>query len=552
MNSQEYLRGDEARPEAAVEQPNATEWFRVHPLSPLISGGAVVFALAALVLRILGREAKDHDLSAGFLAIVASCVMGLALVITGALYLSWRKRWFAVDAEFLYSRSGGVNKATNQTRLTSVGAVNVERSILARVCGLASLRVLVQDGESVEINYVPLLRAQELRRVILAASAETLTSSLNGVESDVRTDPGRLAVAMSETPDNSSLQRGPENGPENGPEVGTEVGTTLPETNSNASRLSSAPRRVVDLLALEKEDSVVYELERKRSFIADVLTTAPFAIVVVPVAIGITVLAFFTLNSTDVTFFDRGAVSVILVIGAPLILSAYGCVRYLTRFSGSQVRYADGTISLKRGLFVEYSSMAFLDRTHWIEITQPVMWRGRGWWRLRIRSLAIEGDEDNEDGAEVKPKELLLPVADTQEITRILDLFESASGVSGSRLMSIACRDEELAFRTSARARILNPLTFGHSGSIFVGNSVAVRTGRFSTKLVVIPFGKVQEVEIEEGPLQRVFGLGSVLIDGAGNVGKHPADNLDAADARDLFDEMKKRIATPVVKPALA
>ncbi|MDD5337630.1 MAG: PH domain-containing protein [Candidatus ainarchaeum sp.] len=48
---------------------------------------------------------------------------------------------------------------------------------------------------------------------------------------------------------------------------------------------------------------------------------------------------------------------------------------------------------------------------------------------------------------------------------------------------------------------------------------ITVREGAVSSKMVVIPFNKISGVESRRGPLDSIFGLGTLMIDTSGSAG---------------------------------
>ena len=78
-------------------------------------------------------------------------------------------------------------------------------------------------------------------------------------------------------------------------------------------------------------------------------------------------------------------------------------------------------------------------------------------------------------------------------------------------------------------------------------HDVAYRSGLFWRKVVVLPFNRVQHVEVSSGPLQRRFGLASLKFYTAGGSGVDlKIDGLLSADAERLRAHILERSAAAV------
>lgn len=490
-----------------IEVP-ATAWFRTHRASPVLSGGIAFAALSVIVLREIGREARDDALSLGGLLFFAAALLVISCVTVGVSFVLWHRKWFALDDEYVHSRFGGLEKSATHTLLSSVESVDVERNFQAKLFGFAKLRVCVADGENLEIGYLRLADALEMRDQILDG-----TRSVSPV----------VALAVPESCDDG---------------LGCDVGAPMIVDDSAGASVGSP-------VASREFDAVVYSLPRERGVKADLLLRLPFGIFVAVLllvgVVGVVVLAPDALTSQ---FDGRSTVSAVLVVLVPLFLGFFGLVKLLTRFFGSQVRYEGGTLELKRGLVSEYSSSMRVDRAHWVELSQPFMWRGRNWWRLRLRLLSLDGLEEIEDADNASAKEILLPVATVDELREVLTLFSGVIGANVESVLQLAQRRLPLDVVTGRRARVFDPIVHGHEGFTLSDGNLVRRTGRFSTKLIVVPLLKVQEVELTQGPLQRAASIGSVQVFGAGEVGECVVDNLDIEHARVLFTSVKEQMRT--------
>ena len=74
-------------------------------------------------------------------------------------------------------------------------------------------------------------------------------------------------------------------------------------------------------------------------------------------------------------------------------------------------------------------------------------------------------------------------------------------------------------------------------------DELAVRHGLLVRALTLVPFGRVQHIDLAQGPLERAFGLATLVLNTAGTRGaavKLPG--LAQADAEELRDHIRGKI----------
>ncbi len=75
-------------------------------------------------------------------------------------------------------------------------------------------------------------------------------------------------------------------------------------------------------------------------------------------------------------------------------------------------------------------------------------------------------------------------------------------------------------------------------------NDVIFRSGILFRSLVVMPYGRVQDVEIEEGPIERRYGLSTVTLKSAGGMDSNVAiPGLDKAESERIRDLVTREAA---------
>ena len=121
----------------ATEDP-AGGWERLHPLTPLLRGGRFVLVLLAVVGQQGLRSASTEVLLLTF-------GIGTPLAVLVG-YVAWRSVRYRVTPTELQVESGVLTRRSRRVPLARVQSVDVVRPLLARVLGLAELRLEVVGG----------------------------------------------------------------------------------------------------------------------------------------------------------------------------------------------------------------------------------------------------------------------------------------------------------------------------------------------------------------------------------------------------------------------
>ncbi len=141
------------------------EYHRLHPLSPLLRGWKVFAAAVAIA-----AQQAYGDVSVPWLlgAVAVSVPLGVAYG-----WLAWRVTRYRIGPDDLRLETGILHKRSRQVRLDRLQAVDVVRPFVARVLGLAELRLEVAGGSSSEapLAYLSEEAAHRLRAELLARAA---------------------------------------------------------------------------------------------------------------------------------------------------------------------------------------------------------------------------------------------------------------------------------------------------------------------------------------------------------------------------------------------
>ncbi|MET8359474.1 PH domain-containing protein [Micromonospora sp. NPDC005171] len=184
-----------------------------------------------------------------------------------------------------------------------------------------------------------------------------------------------------------------------------------------------------------------------------------------------------------------------------------------------------GTLRVHNGLLETRAQTVPLERVQTVRATWPLLWRMKGWLRLRLEvagySVAEADDRNRPDR--------LLPVGDLATATMIV-----TEVLPGVRLDALTLSPPP------RRTRWLHPLGRAAFGAGLFERVFATRSGRLTRQLVIVPYARIQSVRVVQGPIQRRLGLASVHADTAGGSGA-TAQDRDLAEAWALAADLTTR-----------
>lgn len=152
----------------AGEVTDVDTWHRLHPLSPVVRTARHTVGFAVIVvLALTRRSAGAGDV------VLDGAVIGVVLV---AGLVSWLVTRWRVAGSTLQIESGLLRRRSQRLPLGQVQAIDVVQTAVARVFGLAELRLRMAgaSGRGGRLSCLPLGRATELRATLLAV-AHTLS-----------------------------------------------------------------------------------------------------------------------------------------------------------------------------------------------------------------------------------------------------------------------------------------------------------------------------------------------------------------------------------------
>jgi putative membrane protein len=480
------IPGPPPPPDPAVPdpgEPGAAEltWRRFHPVTPFIKGWKVLLALLVVAFY-QGSEnlaaARELMSAMGALGVLA-VVLVVGIIGTAFAAIAWRMTRYAIDAEGVYLKSGILFRQHRTARMDRIQAIDVVQPLLARILGLAELKIEVAGGgdSAVRMSFLREEQAQALRNELLARAA--------GI---------RLGQA-SPAPSGDTSPPGP-------------VPGTVP------AAIPVAPEREVFALTVPR---LVASLVRSVAVIGSVLF-----VVVLVVMIVIT-------RQPE------------LFVGVfPALLAAVGFAwqRFAGEFGFRAAVSPDG-IRLRHGLLESRSQTVPPGRVQAVRISQGPLWRGKDWWRVQMNVAGYATTNTQQVETVLLPVGdrseallalwLVLPDLGVSDPTAILDAALSGSG-------------EAQGFVTSPRrARWLDPVIWRRTGFALTDRALLLRGGRFLRHLVVVPHERTQSLGISQGPLQRRLGLASFVVHSTPGPVHPVVPHLDAHAAGTLLAEQASR-----------
>ena len=166
-----------------------TGWRRLHPLSPLVRSGRAVLAVLALAglssSGLIGAGTGSRWWDVALVALVA-----------GGAVLNWLVTRWKVDGATLRIESGLLRRDSRQLPIARIQAVDLVRPFLARMLGMAELRVRLAGSGDADgrLAYLTEQGAEALRARLLAAHHGLDPATPEPAETVVTSVPtGRLA-----------------------------------------------------------------------------------------------------------------------------------------------------------------------------------------------------------------------------------------------------------------------------------------------------------------------------------------------------------------------
>jgi putative membrane protein len=485
--------------------PTDLTWHRVHPVTPVVRGWSVIAVLLVIVgNQTLNGLPEGQNMLAGngwwqiLGGIVVVGVIGLAYSA-----LAWRMTTYAIDDESVRLHTGVLFRQQRKARLDRLQAVDIVQPLVARLFGLAELKLEVAGGSDsgIKLGFLKLDEANHLRADLLARAAGLRVGGA----------PAGPAVPTGDHGEAST-------------------GATGPEPGELAGGFPDEVRDVVGQGALgapEAPEQPVMEVPPGRLVLSLVRTVAMIVLVV----------AVLGLIGVAVGTREIGT----LFTALPLVLGVGGYLfgRFTREFNFRSAISPDG-IRLRHGLLETRSQTIPPGRVQAIRLTQGLLWRSADWWRVEVNvagyGLSADGTTTNSVLLPVGTRDealgavwLVLPDLGTPDPRALLD--EALSGIDAGAYFTTAPR----------RARILDPLAWRRNGFTVTGRALVLRGGRLVRRVEIVPHERTQSLGLQQGPWQRRLGVATFAAHSVPGPVTPTVPHLDQHVAGALMDEQARR-----------
>lgn len=509
-------RPRKARTGAAEEGVPEDAWKRVHPITPVLNGWRVIAIFLAIVLfQNLEELVMLRDLLASgtagkvLLILLASVIGGLAVVMLYA-YLAWRAMTYAVTDQAVWLRQGIIFRKQRHIRLERIQAVDVTHPLLGRIFGLGKISVDAAGGadSSLSIGYLKDSVLNDLRAEILALAAGLRLHADEGEGEGVaaRGNAPQFGVQGASEAAAARGEGGGEDRPATSPAAQDNVAArdNAAAQDSAATRGNAAAQPRAHSRAPEAPEDLVYEVPVPRLIMSKVLSPWFFGTILFTVAL----LAI----AISVGMATRDY-SVLVFLPAWLPFIAIGVSVIWTQFSREfnfQAAVSPDGIRIRRGLLEHRSETIPPRRVHAVEVTQPLLWRAKGWYRVEISQAVNRTDSDGSSTV----SQALLPVGTEEDAIKALWLVLPDLGVQDVQaFFNAALRENKPSpyfIGITPRARVFDPIVGRRRGIALTSTCVVVRDGFFVREASFAAYERIQSVTTSMGPVESLARAASV------------------------------------------
>ena len=524
--------------------PENVTWHRVSLVTPVLEGWKIVTGVLAFVtvqnldeLVRAYRFISEHGFTLG--GGIGYYLLGLIAFIAlwvGLGLLSWWRRAYAVDADGVYLRSGILSRKLRTARLPRIQSVDVVHPLLGRIFGLGQLTVEVAGGRDsrVVIGFLTTRELQTLRDRILDLAAGQIDLPGPAVA-------GGAVGAGAEGRDTGGID-----------DAASAVRAEGLAPEGAAGSQAAPEQRSTPLRASHFQEYPLYSVEGSVLFGSLLRSVSLYLSLILPTVVIVVGIIAYVVDDPP-----SGGVLALATTFISTVAGAFSLV--WSRFNSAwnfQAAATPSGIRMRYGLTSDTSRTLPPGRVHGVGIAQPILWRGKDWWKVDV---TVAGREDrSQDGQNRQFGNLLLPVGSRDTALRALWLVVPDLGVPDpDRLLAQALtgRDDdgvgdlqapagsaERGFvRISRRGRLFRPLTWRRAAIALTGTCVIIRHGRWRRRVAVFPYERIQSLRVRQGPLARRRGLASLRLDMVAQEVSASITNLDAADAKALAARISQR-----------
>ncbi len=286
--------------------------------------------------------------------------------------------------------------------------------------------------------------------------------------------------------------------------------------------------------APEAPEAELVEVPFGRVLASVLLSGAMLALVVVLVAVLVGVVV------------TREA-GILFGAAAPLLGLVGGLWTALSKGANWRVATSPDGLRLRSGLLESRTQTVPPGRVQAVRITQPLLWRPFGWWRVQVNVAGFAGE-----GNEAQAASTLVPVASAAEVGLVVELVLPDVEADLGGIGLVPGLDPGLrgtgtggGWLVAPRsARWVDPVGWRRQGALVTPHALLVRRGRLRRELDVVPHERTQSLAVHQGPLQRRLGLATLSLHSTPGPVSPRAEHLGVAEALALLDEQALRART--------
>ncbi|MDR2382023.1 MAG: PH domain-containing protein [Bifidobacteriaceae bacterium] len=525
------------RPRSAAEAGPGGGWTRFHPLTPLLKTWVVfaaVLAAAANVLFDLVPSLRDklvpslRDELQGdgqqdsidpatwappvlWIGAAVAGVLGLAFAFSWA---SWHRARFRVTDDSVQLATGIVFRQRRHILLDRVQAVDVVRPLVPRLFSLVKLKVESAGGfgSAVELAYLKQPDAVHWRRVILSRAVGARQEAPEAPPATAPAQPAPAQAAPAQPADSA----------------------TAPAQATLVGEAAAAPQPAPAMVPLKSTETQLGELLGDPDANVPELFAIPTARVIGSLALSLGLGLVLPLAALALVIYlaSDGEFAFAILLPAVLGLGPAVWNRLVSDF-GFSAKLTERGLTISHGLTTRTSQTIPPGHILALSLTQGPLWRGLGWWRVRM-NVAGYGLEV---GTAVRT--LLVPVAGVETVRRAIWAVAPGLAQPGAweAVAAAMVQSGPTPGFVSApkRSRRLDPLRWRRNAYTSTDEALVLRAGGLLWRFVVIvPHGRIQAVELRQGPLERRLRLADVQFHSALGPVEAALTHLDAQDASRL------------------
>ena len=557
---------------------------RLHWLTPILKTWQLVLALLAFLayqnlqeIRELSKQAENYHLldDVGLVVLVVLVGVVAFLAIMGLYaYVSWRCMSYTLDAKSITLHQGIIFKNKRSVYLERIQSVDINRTLVARLLGLGTVRIESAggSGSNLDLSYLKNselagIRAQLLEAAFAAKAphegAAMGMQAMGAVPGQF--DAGQGAAPGAQVPGQMPAPGVPAGAPGQmttasgapagqvpaaGAQVVAQPGTQVPGQYVQGGHYTQAGQYGAGQYATgaQLEEQTLYSVSPTR-LIGSYLLNPALALSLVGV-IAIIIAGVFALSGVSDAGAIMGAGFGLFAAASAMASSLWGRFNHDFNFSLAVSRVG---LRLHGGLTQTYSRTLPPNRIHAVELTQPLMWRLKGWWRVEVLTAGVSGASEGTDSTgENKANftaDSLLPVGDWGQALYALWLVipELASANPQALLNNMAYGvgtanpSGDHLWCAPGRTRWLDPLLYKRNAVAVTDTAVLIRAGRFKRRLIVLTHERSQSLALSQGPFERLVDVANIKFDMVPGPIKPVIRHLDTGQARQLWAHQAHR-----------